>query len=59
MQRLFEIRNKMVKRGALNYASSYFKDKTMDLARGFTDDTRAVLRQYSEVRKNNKDYSKL
>lgn len=59
MERLFQMRNKMVRRAALDFASTHFKNRTIDLANTFTDEAINMLKSYSKIKQDNKDFKLL
>ena len=56
MQRLFEMRNKMVRRAALDFASTYFKNHSYDLGRLFTTESTQIIKQYVEMKQENSEF---
>ena len=49
----------MARKQALDYASTYFKDKSIQLGEAFSGETINVLKQYSTIRLENVDFNNL
>ena len=46
-QQAFEVAKRNIKKVALDYAVDYFKDKSVELSRLFTQETLKLLNQYT------------